>query len=549
MLPLALGAAVAAGLVGCGGGGGDNSAGVPGPTTTASTVSSGVITAFGSVFVNGHRFRTERAKVIDDDTGQEVGTLAGLEVGMVVDVKHRGDDDEAEELHIHPLTRGFVDAADTSAGTVTVMGQSVQLTSATSFSDHRGCLSAAAPCTPITTAAGLVATTVNGTTTVPGSYVTVHGFLFDGTTADIVATLVAIGDKPVGNSPFNFKAEGVATVTTTTVSINGLKLDLTNAKCVIPGQPNSCSALANGRVISAGSATAPALPATLLKADIARQLPKVFVETPGATVELEGVVSSVGTTTFVLRGITVDTSGLPAGTAMPKVGDEVRVLGTLSADGATVKATSLSTEHEARAAKLALAGDVTSVTGGTGTFTITVLGQNVTVNAQTRLVDLTVLDRFRKDPTVNPFNITNFQSYLNASASKDVLVIAEIGANGALVAKSLAIIPATDLVAVAGTVDATPVPVNGTGGTGTVFFVHGIQVKADPADVLGVTSRGPGKVNATSPTTVKAGDQVVAVGKLAGAVITVSGPATDTNRVLDFGVQREEDHDRDRGLF
>jgi len=44
-----------------------------------------------------------------------------------------------------------------------------------------------------------------------------------------------------------------------------------------------------------------------------------------------------------------------------------------------------------------------------------------------------VLDRFRKDPTVNPFNITNFQSYLNASASKDVLVITEIGANGAIV--------------------------------------------------------------------------------------------------------------------
>ena len=98
VLPIALVIAMAAGLNGCGGGGGGDTGGTAGtPATTPSpgspttpvtsdgtTMSSGVITAFGSVFVNGRRFRTDKARVIDDDTGAVTSGMTGLEVGMVV---------------------------------------------------------------------------------------------------------------------------------------------------------------------------------------------------------------------------------------------------------------------------------------------------------------------------------------------------------------------------------------------------------------------------------------------------------------------------------
>jgi hypothetical protein len=560
LLPATLALLVAAGLAACGGGS-DTASTPAAPTAASTTTSSGVITAFGSVFVNGHRFHTESARVIDDDTGAVSSGATGLEVGMVVDVKHRGrgtdDEADADELHVHPLVRGFVDAADATAATLTVMGQTVQLTSGTSFSDRRACVSAStSPCTPITTADGLVATTVTGTSTstvTAGSYVTVHGFLFDGTSTDVIATLVSVGDTPTGGAPANFKAEGVATVDATGVHINGLKLDLSKATCRAGGAPVNCAtAFTSGQVVSAGSATAPALPATVLVADFARKAGKLPVEEAGASVEVEGVVSAVsGTATFTVRGIVVDASGLPAGTTLPKVGDEVRVLGTLAADGTTVKATSLSTEDEADEAKFALKGQAGTVTaGGTNTFTVSILGQDVTVNAKTRLKDVSIKGWERRDPTATPFNITTFQSYLAASASKSVLVIAEPGTGGTLVAKSLTILPSSDVAAISGVVDASPAPVNSTvTGTATVFFVHGIQVSADPAAITTPGRRG------TTPATVAAGDQVVVVGTLTGKTIVVGPTPTGNNRVLDLGVLREgeagdDGHQRrNRGMF
>ncbi|MDB5956117.1 DUF5666 domain-containing protein [Ramlibacter sp.] len=547
--------AVAAGLAACGGGGGSTSAdstgsGGTGTTASPTVVSSGVITAFGSVFVNGHRFGTNSARVIDDDTGVATAGAVGLEVGMVVDVRHRDNAAEADELHVHPLVRGFIDAADTTTGRITVMGQTVQLSSATGFSDHRACLTAATPCTAIATAAGLGATTGAGSTATPGSFVTVNGFLFNGTgtAANVVATLVSVADAPTGASPFNFKAEGVATVTTTGVSINGLRLDLSHTVCVIAGQPANCTGLANGQVVSAGSASAPALPATVLAADRVRQSARVEVEAAGNSVELEGVVSTVGTGSFVVRGITVNASALPAGTALPAVGDEVRVLGTLSATGDTLQATSLAVEHQAQAARLALLGDVTSVTAGaaSGTFTVTVLGQPITVNAQTRLADMSVRDWDRRDPTVNAFNITSFASYLAASVSQHVQIVAESDASGALVARSLTILPAATEVAVAGPVDASPAPV---GGTPTVFFVHGIRVSAAPSAIVTASNnRGSGS-GRTTTTTVAAGDQVVVTGTLSAGSIVVAATPSESNRVLDVGTLRAEDDDHDRGLF
>jgi hypothetical protein len=549
MLPLALGLAL--GLAACGGGGGD----MPTPANPAPVVaaapadSSGTITAFGSVFVNGHRFNTDAALLIDDDTGAVTHGVAGLEVGMVVDVKQDAPSTAATpvaaELHVHPLARGYVDAADATAGTLTVMGQTVALTSATTFSDHRACVSAAtAPCTAITTAGGVVPTAVSGTTTTPGSYVTVHGYLFGGSagSANIVATLVAVGDAPAGSGIANFKVEGVATVGTATLTIGALKIDLSKATCFAPARTACSSAFATGQVVAAGSAAAPALPATTLVADFARQAPRLPVETPGATVEVEGAVSSTGTSTFVVRGINVDASALPAGTVMPSTGDVVRVVGTIAGSGKSVTASSLTIVHAANSVNLGLEGDASDVApaSATNTFTLSVLGQKITVNAQTRLADVSVHGWDRKDPTANPFNITTLPSYLAASPSKHVVVRAESDAAGALVARSLAIVPASTEVAVAGIVDSTPAVVNSSAtGTPTTFSVHGIAVKADPAAIASAPFMRPRALK-----TIAAGDQVVVVGLLNGSAITVGPTPSASNIVIDVGAPSPMHEDR-----
>src|SRR5512142_1935600 len=89
------GATLALLLAGCGGGAGGggtgdatttSSGGTTTPTASVAAQSTGAITAFGSVFVNGHEFNTDAAEVVDDDTDTRVRGTAGLDVGMVVSV-------------------------------------------------------------------------------------------------------------------------------------------------------------------------------------------------------------------------------------------------------------------------------------------------------------------------------------------------------------------------------------------------------------------------------------------------------------------------------
>ena len=68
-------------LVACGGGGGSSSTASATPASTAagqSLSSSGAITAFGSVFINGHEFNTGSTSFVDDDTGMTATNAAGL---------------------------------------------------------------------------------------------------------------------------------------------------------------------------------------------------------------------------------------------------------------------------------------------------------------------------------------------------------------------------------------------------------------------------------------------------------------------------------------
>lgn len=541
----ALGAAVLTmTLAACGGGSGGS-----GSTTSgadAGALSTGTITAFGSVFVNGHEFDTRSAQVVDDDTGATVAA-SQLEVGMVVDVKagsgSSADHPEATELRLHPLARGYVDASDATAGTITVMGQTVQLTSATNYSDHRACVSATtSPCTAVAAQADLAANAGAAS-----SYVTVHGYLYTGSagSTNIVATLVSVGDVPTGTGVLAFKAEGVVSATgTNTVTIGGLTANLGSATCRVKGAPVDCaSAFSAGQVVSVGSGTlADPLPVTTFTASRARLAGKLAVETDGATVELEGSVSGVGATSFVLRGITVDASSLvSAGTALPAVGDIVRVVGTVAQGGQAVTASSLKVLHLASARTYGLEGDASGVAAGSdaSTYTLSVLGQTITVTANTRLADRQSGEWRRTDPAANPFNIGTFQAYLAASASQHLLVKAQTDAGGNLVAQSLMILPASTVATIAGPVDASPAPVNSSAtGTPSTFSVHGVAVSADPAAIF---AHRLGERSGSGAVTIAAGDVVVARGSYAAGTITVTATPSLANGVLDLGVLQRRD--------
>lgn len=555
---LAFCAALVATLAACGGGGGSASTGSSAsPTTNTGTgatitgaspgaTSSGAITAFGSVFVNGHEFDISGASVIDDDTGASTTNTAGLEVGQVLDVKAASTSSDAapvaQALHLHPLVRGYVDAS--ANGTLTVMGQTIQVSSTTVFSDHRACVSASTnPCTAITGVDSLTMTGGSGTTATPGNYVSVDGYLFNSGSGNVnvVASLVAVFDAPTSsNYAAAFKAEGpISALGTGTLSIGGLTVSLGSATCYASGAMTSCStAFSLGQVVSAFAATSPSLPATTLTAQDVLLRAQLPVTTAGASVELEGAVSAASGTSFTVRGVSIDGSALPAGTSLPVVGDIVLVDGTVAASGTTITATSVQILRAAKNASYAFEADLGSVVAGSAanTYTITLLGQAITVNAQTVLMDLSSKSWFNSQQASTPFNIGNFQTYLDASSSQHVIVRTAADASGNLQALSLSIVKASSVDGVAGIVDATPAPVNSTtSGVPTTFSIHGVPVSVDPKSFFAMSF-----MRQTS-STINAGDQVVAVGSYTNGTITVTSPAGFNDFVVDNGPPKQGD--------
>ena len=134
---------VALALGGCGGGGGSstpsnstspiNTIPNPPPADTPKTVaSSGVITGFGSIFVNGLRYDTATAEV--EFEGEGLMTEADLRLGMRVEVKasRNGDDRVATKIVFDKDLKGPVslvtpDATNPEVGTLMVLGQIISV--------------------------------------------------------------------------------------------------------------------------------------------------------------------------------------------------------------------------------------------------------------------------------------------------------------------------------------------------------------------------------------------------------------------------------------
>lgn len=119
-----LASGVALTIAGCGGGGSSSTNG-----DGSTDVTSGSISAFGSIVVNGRRLEIDGPNVSIEQDGDDRGE-GDLALGMMVRVS---DDDDRREVEIDEAVRGPVDEIGVDGQRLTVMGQTVLIDAATVF--------------------------------------------------------------------------------------------------------------------------------------------------------------------------------------------------------------------------------------------------------------------------------------------------------------------------------------------------------------------------------------------------------------------------------
>lgn len=134
-IKFAISGALVGALAACGGGGGSSS-GISDSADTSSGSSVGPVSGFGSVYVNGTRFRTDGSVTSDDGVERETQ----LEKGMILKVRGSWDDrgeGEAQRVDYDDTIRGPLTSATwddvEKTGALIVAGQTVRLDGQTVF--------------------------------------------------------------------------------------------------------------------------------------------------------------------------------------------------------------------------------------------------------------------------------------------------------------------------------------------------------------------------------------------------------------------------------
>ncbi len=387
----ALGVIVTAALVACGGGGGgaESSGGTTPPVTATGSFTSGAISGFGSIIVNGVRFDDSGAQVYDDD-GNRRGS-DDLKLGAHVEIEasridRTGGSGTATVIRYGSEIVGPVTAVNSAASTFTLLGQTVETTSTTVFDDSlAGGLSALTAGLVVEIhaqwdaarsvyVASRIEDKLNATSyklrgTVANLDTTARTFSIGGAvlnygTATTVPTTLANGawvrvnlQTTPSNGQWvvsNFGNEsrsrgdhseaeikGIITAWTsaTQFSVDGLAVDATKATfregtagVVLGAQVEVEGAIVNGVMVATK---------VHLEDDSSRGR--------GEDYELHGTVSALNTTakTFSLRGLTVNysaTTWKDGSESQLANGSRVEVKGDLSSDGATLTASRIDFE-------------------------------------------------------------------------------------------------------------------------------------------------------------------------------------------------------------
>ena len=345
-------------LAACGGGGGGGSTpaapgapGAPAGGATGAGISQGVVTALGSVFVNGIEFSTTGATIrIDDNPGVE----SDLKVGMVVKVRGTSDDatrkGTATQVEARDILEGRISSVDAVNRTITVMGQTVRIEdNVTRLNDD-----------------DLQKVFANGNFQV-NDLVEVHGFADD--QGGVRATRVL--RKATGE----FESKGFVTGLGATSFGLSLTPGGTAAVTVNFTAGSLPGGTANGSFVEVKSALAPVgavVTATLVKLED-------NLGAAGEKAEVEGIVSSGTVASFVINGQRVVTSAstvFEGGVAGDfAIGVKLEAEGPLDANGA-IAATKISFRSNLR-----IEADASAVTA-TG---LTALGKTIAINQFTRI--------------------------------------------------------------------------------------------------------------------------------------------------------------------
>jgi hypothetical protein len=356
---------VATVVIACGGGGGSSNSM---PATSTAMFSTGAITGFGSVHLNGKKFDTSTAKIVVN--GQS-GTQGDLHVGDVVQVKAHHDAttgmDVADEVDFRANVRGplqSIDATPPADSSVThvlvVLGQTVLVSADTSFGVGIS--------NPF--AGGLKA----------GDILEVSGY--PKPNGDLVAMRIEL--KPAGTS---FEVLGSASKTDSmlhTFQINALVVDYSAASLQnfqSGGPADNLVVEATGTTLGASgqllASQVEALTGLEMKADV------------DADAEYEGPVTRYASATdFDVAGRKVTTNGLTVyvgGTATDLATPFIRVEveGSVDSTG-TLVASKVQFEHTAT---VRIRAQVDAIDTTMTPNTLTVLGVKVAVTDLTRFED------------------------------------------------------------------------------------------------------------------------------------------------------------------
>ncbi|MBI2779643.1 MAG: hypothetical protein HYX62_07685 [Gammaproteobacteria bacterium] len=133
-------------IVACGGGGGDPAPGTGGSPTASRGLSQGPITGFGSVFVNGVEIEIPSGTRIEVEG--ESKTEKDLRIGMVVKIEWEKDTSgraAAKSIKYADDVQGPAQNINPTAGTLTVLGQTVIVDRLTMFEHTTGLNDATLP--------------------------------------------------------------------------------------------------------------------------------------------------------------------------------------------------------------------------------------------------------------------------------------------------------------------------------------------------------------------------------------------------------------------
>jgi len=348
-----------------------------------SSFSKGVITAKGSIFVNGIEFDTAGAAVTVDD--QAGAADAALRVGMVVSVKGTIDSatgtGTATEVRYAKNLEGIVDVEgiDLAAGTFTVFGQTIQTDPTTVFEGVADLASLAA-----------------------GDRVEVSGV------ADAIAAVIRasrVEKKSASGEDFDIKGTVSASAAGTfTLTSPAFTSDLT-----VDYSGTLAAGIVDGAFVEVKFSTF-SFPTITTSAD------KVSLEdelraSDGERTEVSGVVSDLtagaATTTFTVDGVNVSAdNGLVAGLVS---GVPVEVKGTMS--GAVLVADVVKVEREST---VELEGNITA-------SSVNVTAKTLTLNGVVLLIDSRTIFRDDSSTPITGFGLADLMTtaHIEVSAYPD----------------------------------------------------------------------------------------------------------------------------------